>query len=215
MCRRAAHRERPARFVCKKLQRKNECFFWRSGKSWRLRGGRRQGAKRPERARPGPKAPGALFCLAAGGALRAPPACQTPPPPGAHPTVPASPVPVRLRRPYGGCSWEAGRLRRTCGGAAAFLGPGPLAPALKTSPRPGKARQRAGGRSPPAAAPPPLRFPPTPKRQRKARPHALWGRAHETLSGRVAATVPPPWAKPLPMPYGQRRLHPPHRGLPT
>ena len=60
MCRRAAHRERPARFVCKKLQRKNECFFWRSGKSWRLRGGRRQGAKRPERARPGPKAPGAL-----------------------------------------------------------------------------------------------------------------------------------------------------------
>ena len=88
MCRRAAHRERPARFVCKKLQRKNECFFWRSGKSWRLRGGRRQGAKRPERARPGPKAPGALFCLAAGGALRAPPACQTPPPPPRGQAIP-------------------------------------------------------------------------------------------------------------------------------
>ena len=88
--------------------------------------------------------------------------------PRRDPTSPSSPSPARLRQPYGGRSWEAGRLRRTCGGTAAFLGPGPLAPALKTSPRPGKARQRAGGRSPPAAAPPPLRFPPTPKRQRKS-----------------------------------------------
>ena len=55
-------------------------------------------------------------------------------------------------------------------------------------------------------------LPPPPKRQRKARPHALWGRAHQTMVGRGAATIPPPGAKPLPMPYGQRRHSPPAAG---
>ena len=65
---------------------------------------------------------------------------------------------------------------RSAGGAAAFWGRGQR-PRPQNMPAAGLARQRAGGRSPPAAAPPPLRFPPTPKRQRKAWPHALWGRA--------------------------------------
>ena len=88
---------------------------------------------------------------------------------------------------------------------------------------PGPAKQKSRGRrqslapafqgaSRPAAAPGPLELPPPPKRQRKARPHALWGRAHQTMVGRGAATIPPPGAKPLPMPYGQRRLHPPAAG---
>ena len=47
--------------------------------------------------------------------------------------------------------------------AAAFLWPGPMVPAIKTCPLPGAARQRAGGLRPPAAAPPTLGFPPTPK----------------------------------------------------
>ena len=46
------------------------------------RGGRRRGAKRPERARSVPKAPSALFCLAGRGRpCGPPPASQTPPPP--------------------------------------------------------------------------------------------------------------------------------------
>ena len=45
--------------------------------------------------------------------------------------------------------------------------------------------------------------------------HAYQGLAHETLSGKGTATAPFPWAKPLPMPYGQRRLHPPRCGLPS
>ena len=61
MRRPAAHRERRARFVRWKLGRKGMV----DGSLGRrkipaLRGGRRLGAKRPERARPGPKAPGSL-----------------------------------------------------------------------------------------------------------------------------------------------------------
>ena len=65
----------------------------RGGKGWwmdrlgrrkfqRTGGGRRLGAKRPERANPGPLAPGSLFCLAAGGAARR-----------------AAPRPAKRRRP--------------------------------------------------------------------------------------------------------------------
>ena len=88
---------------------------------------------------------------------------------------------------------------------------------------PGPAKQKSRGRrqslapafqgaSRPAAAPGPLELPPPPKRQRKARPHALWGRAHQSMVGRGAATIPPPGAKPLPMPYGQRRHSSPAAG---
>ena len=104
-------------------------------------GGRRLGAKRPERASPGPKAPGSLFCLAGrgGGPQGRPLGRQTPPP--QRPT----------ERPSG---------------AAAFRGRGHR-PRPRNMPAAGLARQRAGGLCPPAAAPP-LRFPPTPKRQRKS-----------------------------------------------
>ena len=44
------------------------------------------------------------------------------------------------------------------------------------------------------------------KRQRKARPRALWGLAGETMAGRAAAPAPPLRAKPLPC--GQRRHTP-------
>ena len=96
-----------------------------------------------------------------------------------------------------------GPVRR--GGGAA--GPWPrCGPAAGQSPA-------AGGWAKPTRRPGALpSLPPPPKRQRKARPHALWGRAHQTMVGRGAATIPPPGAKPLPMPYGQRRLHPPAAG---
>ncbi len=38
------------------------------------------------------------------------------------------------------------------------------------------------------------------------------GPGNQSMVGRDAATAPPPGAKPLPMPYGQRRLHPPAAG---
>ena len=71
----------------------------------------------------------------------------------------------------------------------------------------------AGGWAKPTRRPGALpSLPPPPKRQRKARPHALWGRAHQSMVGRGAATIPPPGAKPLPMPYGQRRHSSPAAG---
>ncbi len=58
----------------------------------RTGGGRRQGAKRPERASPGPLAPASLFCLAGRGAALGPPlGRQTPPPPGGTPALPPTP----------------------------------------------------------------------------------------------------------------------------
>ena len=136
--------------------------------------------------------------------------------PRRDPTSPSSPSPARLRQPYGGRSWEAGRLRRTCGGGGGVFRAGAFGPGPKNKPAAGQSPV-AGGWAQPTRRRPPLRyvFRQRQKGNAKARPHALWGRAHETLSGRVAATVPPPWAKPLPMPYGQRRLKPPRRGPPT
>ncbi len=65
------------------------------------------------------------------------------------------------------------------------------------------------------SAPPPLRwvFRQRQKGNTKARPHDLWGLAHETLSGRGTAPIPPPRAKPGPTAYGPGRLKPPRRGL--
>ena len=45
------------------------------------------------------------FC---GRGARGPPGHKTPPPPGGTPTPSPSPTPAHLRRPYGGCPWEAG-----------------------------------------------------------------------------------------------------------
>ena len=88
-------------------------------------GGRRLGAKRPERASPGPKAPSSLFRLAGrgGGPQGRPLGRQTPPP--QRPT----------ERPSG---------------AAAFRGRGHR-PRPRNMPAAGLARQRAGGLCPPAA----------------------------------------------------------------
>ena len=105
--------------------------------------------------------------------LRALRARKTPPPRRAPLRYPAPPWPAGIRRPYGGCSWEAGRPGRPRGGAAAFggrgaaPGPPPGLPNKKRGPEakpPARAFQDA---SRPAAAPP-LGFPLTPKRQRKS-----------------------------------------------
>ena len=110
-------------------------------------------------------------------------------------------------------------VRRQCGGfrRAALRWAG--APGRRRSgalaPLRARCRAKPGSGRVGFAHPPPRRSPiasPPPKRQRKARPHALWGRAHQSMVGRGAATIPPPGAKPLPMPYGQRRLHPPAAG---
>ena len=107
----------------------------------------------------------------------------------------------------GGCQWHerweesssgpggaAGAQSAHKGGAGPFRAPPPLwfgwpggqrPPGRQTPPPP-----RAAGAF--AAA----------KRQEKARPHALWGRAHETLSERGEATVSPPGQSPGPWPTG-------------
>ena len=107
---------------------------------------------------------------------------------------------------------------RTAGGGGVLRVWGPVGP------RPAKPTQ---GRGPKAPAPcvvravrarrPPFRqgFHQRQKGSVKARPRNLWGRANKPMVRKDVVTVPPPWAKPLPMPYGQRRLHPLRRGLPS
>ena len=132
--------------------------------------------------------------------------------PGAHPTVTCYPAPACIRRQYGGYPGGAGRPERTCGGrrrsGAGAFGPGP-----RTCPLPGKARQRAGGLRPPAAAPPGAGiFTNGKKGSEKARPHDLWGRAHETLAGRYAATAPRLGQSRCPRPTGSGGLNRPAAG---
>ena len=116
-------------------------------------GGRRLGAKRPERAWPGAFGPGPRsFVWLAGGRPcgAAPPAAKRRRPPRI--SVPALPRPLRDRRIAHGRPFPAARaLPLGRGAAAAFEGQGP---GPRTSPLPGSARQRAGGLRPPAAAPP-------------------------------------------------------------
>ncbi len=86
----------------------------------------------------------------------------------------ASPPPPALRRLPG----SAGRMGRTCGGGGGVWRPGG---GPRAAPRPAKQKSGVRGQGPraplfqdasrPAAAPPPPGFPPTPKRQRKARPY--------------------------------------------
>ena len=75
-------------------------------------------AQRAQRRGGGPWPPPLRWFCGPGGPAkrRRPPA----PPPG----NPSSPPPAHFRRPPGGCSWEAGRSGRPCGGAAAFGGRG-------------------------------------------------------------------------------------------
>ena len=174
MCRRAAHRERPARFVCKKLQRKNECFFWRSGKSWRLRGGggRAQSALK-ERAR-GQRPRARSFVWRPGGPCGPPrPAKRRRPP---APT-PRAPPPLCQCASAGHTAVARGRRKvdQATPGRRRFAGPWPAKPPQGRGPK-APAPAVWALRAPAAPARPPS-LPPTPKRQRKARPHALWGRA--------------------------------------
>ena len=90
----AAHRERRARLVCGKpgRERGGGWIAW-AEENPSAQGGRRLGAKRPERANPGPLAPGSLFYLAAGGRPRGPlprPAKRRRPP-GETPALPPTP----------------------------------------------------------------------------------------------------------------------------
>ena len=84
-----------------------------------------------------------------------------------------------------------------CPAAGLFFGPGPSAPARKTPPPPPAYREDCPGpaRSGRFASSrrPPLRqsFLQRQKGKGKARPHDLWGLAHETLSGKGTATTPP------------------------
>ena len=96
---------------------------------------------------------------------------------------------------------------RSAGGAAAFWGRG-LWPRPQNMPAAGLARQRAGGRSPPAAAPLRWVFHQRQKGNEKARPHNLWGLAHETMAGRSTATAPPLGQSRCPCPTGSGGLNP-------
>ena len=140
-----------------------------------------------------------------GGGLRPPPpavvlralrARKTPPPRRAPLRQPPTPAPAHLRRPYGGClgaqgGWgghAGGRRRLAAGGRPQGRPPGlpnkragsgakgPRAPLFQDASRP-------------AAAPPPPGFPPTPKRQRKARPFVQPSPAPSTTRKKVVATA--------------------------
>ncbi len=153
---------------------------------------------------------GAFGALAgAAGGLRPPARCRAKPgsglAAGPRPRCAAAPA----YRPTG----------RTAGGGGVLRGWGPWGP------QPRKTNAGGGGQRPPPpalcalcapAAPPSARvFHHRQKGSVKARPRNLWGRANKPMVRKDVVTVPPPWAKPLPMPYGQRRLHPLRRGLPS
>ena len=132
---------------------------------------------------------------------------------------------------------DGGKSQRS-GGAAAFGRPwGPLGPTAcqtkEQGPGPLAPGPALSGRIASRRRPPPLRPPPAPKRRRKSPafqpvqprsvPHPKQGdsdrkpvsQGHGTgnavRKGHGNGSIPQ--AKPLPMPYGQRRLHPPRRGL--
>ena len=120
--------------------------------------------------------------------LRAFQAHKTPRPPRRNPTTPAyprasAPPPALGRLPRG-----AGRMGRSCGGAAAFWGRGQR-PRPLNMPAAGLARQRAGGRSPPAAAPLRRVFHQRQKTQQKARPFVQPSPAPSTTRKKVVATA--------------------------
>ena len=163
--------------------------FERAEKTAAFRAGRRARTARTPQGR-GPSAPAPAVVLRALRARKTPPPRRAPP----HGNPP-TPAPAHLRRPYGGCSWEAGRPGRPRGGGRRRLAAGGRPqgrpPACQTKERgPGQ-----GPRAPlfqdasrPAAAPL-LGFPPTPKRQRKARPFVQPSPAPSTTRKKVVATA--------------------------
>ncbi len=132
ICWRAAHRERPARFVDRFWSGKIGASFERAEKTAASWGG---GGRAP-RAQSMGGALGPAHALV----LRVLRARKTPPPPRAGPAPPTAPSPAHLRRPYGG-------------GPVAQEGPGvpPGAAAFGSRgrpqgrPRPAKQKERARG----------------------------------------------------------------------
>ena len=114
-------------------------------------------------------------------------------------------------------------VRRQCGGfrraALRWAGApgrrrsGALAP-LRARCRAKPGSGRVGWAHPPPP-PPALGFSPTPKRQRKSPAPRSMGPGTRNVGRKVRGNGSTPRAKPLPMPYGQRRLKPPRRGLRT
>ena len=121
-------------------------------------------------------------------------------PPRTPPRQPSSPrasaPPPALRRLPG----SAGRMGRTCGGRrrlAAGGRPQGRPPACQTKergPGPRAPGPALSGRFASCRRPPPPGFPPTPKRQRKARPHALWA-GHINDGRKVHGNIPVPLGK--------------------
>ena len=110
--------------------------------------------------------------------------------PRRNPTTPAYPRASALPPALGRLPGSAGRMGRSCGGAAAaFRGRGQR-PRPLNMPAAGLARQRAGGRSPPAAAPPSRWvFHQRQKTQQKARPFVQPSPAPSTTRKKVVATA--------------------------
>ena len=99
---------------------------------------------------------------------------------------------------------------RSAGGAAAFWGRGQR-PRPQNMPAAGLARQRAGGRSPPAAAP--LRRVSRQRQKGNEKPGpTLYGAWHLTDSKKGQGHALSPQAKPWPMIYGPGRHRPSRRG---
>ncbi len=122
--------------------------------------------------------------------------------PRRDPTSPPSPSPARLRQPYGGWMWAQEGRGGHAGGGGVFR-PGAFGPSPKNPLAAGQSSAAGPWAQPTPAAPGPLRFPPTPKGNAKARPHDLWGLAHKTLSGWGTATTPPLRQSRCPCPTGR------------
>ena len=134
ICWPAAHRERRACFVCRKLERKNRRLARKDGKQPASQGGRRARTARTKHGR-GPTAPAPLlwFCGPFGPAKRRRPPAHTQRPP-------ATPRHPRLYRPYAGDPGEGGKPDAALWGAAAFGGG-----AAQWAAPPAKQKAGAGG----------------------------------------------------------------------
>ena len=104
---------------------------------------------------------------------------------------------------------------RSAGGAAAFWGRGQR-PRPQNMPAAGQS-PAAGGWAAPTRRRPPRRwdFHQRQKRQRKSQAPRSMGPGTRNVGRKVRGNGSTPRAKPLPTPYGQRRLKPPRRGLRT
>ena len=161
-------------------------------------GGRRARTARTKHGR-GPLAPAHALVL------RAPWARKMPPPPGVTQRLPP-PLRQRASASHTAIGWERRKGGADTAGAAAQRGSAPLRARGRAKPGSG----RVGAAHPP---PPPLRrvFRQRQKGNEKPGP-TLYGAWHLTDRKKGQGPAPTPRAKPLPMPYGQRRLHPPAAG---